>query len=145
MRRGKAGFAEVLLPTGWSSDIEIAWDGEGILTSVSPATSVVSGIAIPAIANVHSHAHQRLMAGLAEKAGPTADSFWTWRETMYRFALRLGPEDLEAVAAQLYVEMLKAGFTVVGEFHYLHHQPDGQAYDNPAEFALRCIAAADRA
>jgi len=103
MRQGKASFAEVLLPTGWSSDIEIACDGEGIITSVSPATSVVSGIAIPAIANVHSHAHQRLMAGLAEKAGPTADSFWTWRETMYRFAKRLGPDDRQAVTTQLYV------------------------------------------
>ena len=72
--------------------------------------SIVNGIAIPAMPNVHSHAHQRLMAGLAEMAGPGADSFWTWREVMYGFALKLGPEDLQAVAAQLYVEMLKSGF-----------------------------------
>ncbi len=73
--------------------------------------------------NVHSHAHQRVMVGLAERAGPGADSFWTWREAMYGFALRIGPEDLEAVAAQLYVETLKCGFSIVGEFQYLHHQP----------------------
>jgi formiminoglutamate deiminase len=85
------------------------------------------------------------MAGLAERAGPGADSFWTWRETMYGFALRLGPEDLEAVAAQLYVEMLKAGYTAVGEFQYLHHQPDGTAYDERAELSLRCLAAAEQA
>ena len=95
--------------------------------------------------NVHSHAHQRLMAGLAERAGPGADSFWTWREVMYGFALKLGPDDLEAVAAQLYVEMLKSGFTTVGEFQYLHHQPDGTPYDEPAELSLRCLAAADQA
>jgi formimidoylglutamate deiminase len=95
--------------------------------------------------NVHSHAHQRLMAGLAERAGPGADSFWTWREAMYGFALKLGPEDLQAVAAQLYVEMLKSGSTVVGEFQYLHHQPDGTPYQEPAELSLRCHAAAQDA
>src|SRR5437870_4581426 len=123
MSEGKASFSQALLPTGWSSDVEIAWDAEGTITSISPVKSASGGIAIPGIANIHSHAHQRLMAGLAEKAGPAADSFWTWRETMYRFANRLGPDDLQAVAAQLYVEMLKAGFTAVGEFQYLHHQP----------------------
>ena len=95
--------------------------------------------------NVHSHAHQRFMLGLAERAGPGADSFWTWREAMYGFALRLSPDDLEAVAAQLYVEMLKAGFSVVGEFQYLHHQPDGTPYADPAEMSLRCLAAAEQA
>ena len=105
----------------------------------------VSGIAVPAMPNVHSHAHQRFMLGLAERAGPGADSFWTWREAMYGFALRLSPDDLEAVAAQLYVEMLKSGFSVVGEFQYLHHQPDGTPYDDPAEMSLRCFAAAQHA
>jgi formimidoylglutamate deiminase len=85
------------------------------------------------------------MQGLAEKAGPGSDSFWTWREAMYSFALKLGPDDLEAVAAQLYVEMLKSGFSVVGEFQYLHHQPDGRPYDNPAEMSLRCLTAAEAA
>jgi formimidoylglutamate deiminase len=95
--------------------------------------------------NVHSHAHQRFMLGLAERAGPGADSFWTWREAMYGFAHRLSPDDLQAVAAQLYVEMLKAGFSVVGEFQYLHHQPDGTPYEDPAEMSLRCLVAAEEA
>jgi formimidoylglutamate deiminase len=95
--------------------------------------------------NVHSHAHQRFMLGLAERAGPGADSFWTWREAMYGFALRLSPDDLEAVAAQLYVEMLKSGFSVVGEFQYLHHAPDGTPYTDPAEMSLRCFAASQHA
>ncbi len=107
--------------------------------------ALVTGIAIPAVPNVHSHAHQRLMVGLAERAGPGADSFWTWREAMYGFALKLSPDDLEAVAAQAYVEMVKAGFSCVGEFQYLHHQPDGRAYDEPAEMSLRCISAAEQA
>jgi formimidoylglutamate deiminase len=120
-----------------------------MISAVTPGAAEgalrVSGIALPAMPNVHSHAHQRLMLGLAERAGPGADSFWTWREAMYGFALRLSPEDLEVVAAQLYVEMLKAGFSVVGEFQYLHHQPDGTPYANPAEMSLRCLAAAEAA
>jgi formimidoylglutamate deiminase len=107
--------------------------------------TLISGIAIPAVPNVHSHAHQRLMMGLAERAGPGVDSFWTWREAMYGFALKLSPDDLEAVAAQAYVEMVKAGFSCVGEFQYLHHQPDGRPYDEPAEMSLRCISAAEQA
>jgi formimidoylglutamate deiminase len=99
---------------------------------------------VPGIANVHSHAHQRAMVGLAERSGPGADSFWTWREAMYGFALAMQPEDLEAIAAQLYVEALKSGFTAIGEFQYLHHQPDGTPYDAPAEMSLRCLAAAER-
>ena len=83
---------------------------------------------IPAPANLHSHAFQRAMAGLAEVRGKDADTFWTWRETMYRFALMMSPDDVEAVAAQLYVEMLEAGFAAVAEFHYLHHAPDGSPY-----------------
>ena len=77
--------------------------------------------------NLHSHAFQRGMAGLAETRGPDADSFWSWREVMYRFALSMTPDQVEAVAAQLYVEMLEAGFSRVGEFHYLHHDIDGRA------------------
>ena len=126
-------------------------DGAGMITHVGqPArrratAERISGIAVPAMPNVHSHAHQRFMLGLAERAGPGADSFWTWREAMYGFALRLSPDDLEAVAAQLYVEMLKAGFSVVGEFQYLHHEPDGTPYADPAEMSLRCLAAAQHA
>ena len=99
----------------------------------------------PAAANLHSHAFQRAMAGLAEIRGRETDTFWTWRETMYRFALTMSPDDVEAVAAQLYVEMLEAGFAAVAEFHYLHHAPDGSPYAEPAEMAGRILAAARRA
>ena len=95
------------------------------------------------MANVHSHAHQRAMAGLAERSGSDASSFWTWRDAMYRFALKMNPDEFQAVATQAYVEMAKAGYTAVGEFHYLHHQPDGRPYANPAELGLRCLAAAE--
>jgi formimidoylglutamate deiminase len=141
----KLKFAAALLPGGWAENVSIDIDAGGVITAVATGETGDGGIAVPAMPNVHSHAHQRLMAGLAERAGPGADSFWTWRETMYGFALRLGPEDLEAVAAQLYVEMLKAGYAAVGEFQYLHHQPDGSAYDERAEMSLRCLAAAEQA
>jgi formimidoylglutamate deiminase len=92
--------------------------------------------------NLHSHAFQRGMAGLAETRGPGSDSFWSWRNVMYRFALSMTPDDVEAVAAQLYVEMLEAGFTRVGEFHYLHHDKDGGHYADIAEMAARIASAA---
>src|SRR3546814_17259947 len=94
--------------------------------------------------NLHSHAFQRAMAGLAEHASPggkRGDSFWTWREVMYRFVARLTPAQVEAVAAQLYVEMLEAGYTAVGAFHYLHHGPDGQPYADLAKMSPRSIPA----
>ncbi len=95
--------------------------------------------------NLHSHAFQRGMAGLAETRGPSGDSFWTWREVMYRFVERLDPDAFEAIAAMAYVEMLESGFTRVGEFHYLHRDPTGAAYGNPAEMAARVAAASDAA
>lgn len=98
---------------------------------------------LPAVANLHSHAFQRAMAGLAEVRSRKADDFWSWRGIMYRFAGIMTPEQVEAVAAQLYVEMLEAGFCRVGEFHYLHHGKDGVPYDDPAEMAGRIAAAAD--
>ncbi|MEP6883101.1 MAG: formimidoylglutamate deiminase [Dokdonella sp.] len=97
---------------------------------------------LPGMPNVHSHAFQRAMAGLAERRGDPADSFWTWREVMYAFAGKIGPDDLRAIATQLYVEMLKAGYTHVCEFHYLHHQPDGKPYADPAAMSLALIEAA---
>ncbi|MCW3848238.1 formimidoylglutamate deiminase [Sphingomonas sp. LB-2] len=100
-------------------------------------------IGIPGLPNVHSHAFQRGMAGLAEARGPGSDDFWSWRELMYRFVDRLSPDDLEAIAAQAYAEMLESGFTRVGEFHYLHHAPDGRPYADPAEMAARIAAAAE--
>jgi formimidoylglutamate deiminase len=110
---------------------------------VAPATGDERhAIAIPGLSNVHSHAFQRGMAGLAEIRGPENDNFWTWREVMYRFLDRLTPDDIEAIAAQAYVEMLERGFTRVGEFHYLHHDPSGAPYANIAELAERIAAAA---
>ena len=100
---------------------------------------------LPAIANTHSHAFQRAMAGLTEHRSAEQDSFWTWRELMYRFSSKITPEQLHAIAAQVYGEMLEAGFTHVCEFHYLHHQADGTPYDNPAEMSQAIIRAAEDA
>lgn len=105
----------------------------------------MNDLILPAIANTHSHAFQRAMAGLTEHRGDGQDSFWTWRGLMYRFAGRITPEQLHAIAAQLYGEMLEAGFTQVCEFHYLHHQPNGRPYDNPAEMSQAIIRAAEDA
>jgi formimidoylglutamate deiminase len=100
------------------------------------------GWRVPAIANLHSHAFQRAMAGLAERQTHPGDSFWTWRETMYRMAARFDPESLHAVACQLYVEMLEAGYASVCEFHYLHHAPDGTRYEDHAAMSRALVAAA---
>jgi formimidoylglutamate deiminase len=97
---------------------------------------------MPGIPNLHSHAFQRAMAGLAERQTHPQDSFWTWRETMYRFAARMDPDSLYSVAAQVYAEMLEAGYTGVCEFHYLHHAPDGKPYADPAAMSHALIAAA---
>ena len=148
MTQRKIRFASALTSSGWEKDVVVSVDETGMIESIEANANggtLIRGIAIPAVPNVHSHAHQRLMVGLAEKAGPGPDSFWTWREAMYGFALKLSPDDLEAVAAQAYVEMLKSGFSCVGEFQYLHHQPDGLPYDEPAEMSLRCFSAAEQA
>ena len=148
MTQSKFRFTSALTSAGWQRDVVVTVDESGMIEGVEAGAKggvLVNGIAIPAVPNVHSHAHQRLMVGLAERAGPGTDSFWTWREVMYGFALKLSPDDLEAVAAQAYVEMLKAGFSCVGEFQYLHHQPDGTPYDEPAEISLRCLSAAEQA
>ena len=102
----------------------------------------MSIFSLPGIPNIHSHAFQRAMAGLAERKSDRADSFWTWRELMYRFAGRITPESMHDIAAQLFVEMLQAGYTSVCEFHYLHHQADGQTYDDPAAMSRALIDAA---
>ena len=119
-----------LLPDGWRDNVRLTHDA-GRIISVAPDTPAEPGddchdTLVPGMANLHSHAFQRAMAGLAETRGPTSDSFWSWREAMYRTALSMTPDQVEAVAAQLYVEMLEAGFTRVGEFHYLHHDRDGR-------------------
>lgn len=144
----KLFFAQALLPEGWAGDVAVEIAPDGTFASVEPnsvpaADAPRAAIAVPGMANVHSHAFQRGMAGLAERAGPAEDSFWTWREVMYGFLDRLTPDDVEAIAGQLYVEMLEAGFTAVGEFHYLHNDPRGRAYADPAELAERIVAASE--
>ena len=109
------------------------------------AEAVRARYALPGMPNLHSHAFQRAMAGLAERRGPGDDSFWTWREAMYAFASRIGPDELQAIAAQLYVEMLKAGYTHVCEFHYLHNAPDGEPYADAAAMSRAIMEAAREA
>ena len=130
-------------PAGWQADAGFDIDDAGRIAATRKAepTGSASWI-VPGIANLHSHAFQRAMAGLAERQTNPSDSFWTWRETMYRFAARFDPDSLYAVAAQLYVEMLEAGYTTVCEFHYLHHAPDGRPYADPAAMSRALIAAA---
>ncbi|MFN7027087.1 MAG: formimidoylglutamate deiminase [Pseudorhizobium sp.] len=134
-----------LLPQGWKSDVRFQIvDGRiaDVQLGVEPQPEDdCQKVVVPALGNLHSHAFQRAMAGLAEARGPTEDSFWSWRTTMYRFALTMTPDHVEAVAAQLYMEMLEAGFSRVGEFHYLHHQEDGAQYGDIAEMAGRIGAA----
>jgi formimidoylglutamate deiminase len=141
-------FGDALLPDGWARDVRVTFE-DGVIVSIQPDVASSEeerfGIGIPGLPNLHSHAFQRGMAGLSEMRGPVADDFWTWREVMYRFLDRMTPEDMEAVAAQAYAEMLEGGFTRVGEFHYLHHQSDGTLYADPAEMAARIVAAADTA
>ena len=152
MSSGQLFADHALLPGGWARDVLLAWDAQGTLTAVdanarAPAEAArAAGPLLPGMPNLHSHAFQRGFAGLSEyRSADAADSFWTWRALMYRFALAVSPEQLEAIATQLYVEMLAAGYTSVCEFHYLHHDPAGQRYADPAEMALRLVAAAQRA
>lgn len=138
--------AHALLPQGWAQAVSIEC-AQGRIVSVTadaPAAPGAQplGVVVPGLGNLHSHAFQRAMAGLTEVGGRAGDSFWSWRELMYRFLDRLGPDECQAVAAQAYMEMLESGFTRVGEFHYLHHAPDGQRYARHAEMAARIAAAA---
>lgn len=137
--------ASALLPEGWVSNVRVSIVG-GTISAIDIGVAAETGderhsVLVPAMSNLHSHAFQRAMSGLAELRGPSDDSFWSWRVLMYRFALQMTPEQIEAVAAQLYMEMLEAGFCRVGEFHYLHHDRDGSPYANIAEHAERIGAA----
>jgi formimidoylglutamate deiminase len=140
-------FASALLPSGWATDVRVVVeDGTFKTLTIGAAPEGHDErhqLAVPGMASLHSHAFQRGMAGLAETRGNAVDTFWTWRETMYRFALEMTPDDAEAVAMLLYVEMLEQGFTRVGEFHYLHHDRDGTPYANLAEMATRIACAAE--
>lgn len=150
MSAGRLLAAAALLPGGWAREVLLAWDAQGRLVTVEPASDAAApqapGVVVPGMANLHSHAFQRALAGLAEHRGGVADdSFWTWRDLMYRVANRVTPDQLEAIATAAYVEMLCAGYTAVCEFHYLHHDPRGRPYAEPAELGLRLLAAARRA
>jgi formimidoylglutamate deiminase len=133
-----------LLPDGWAHNVRLTV-ANGTITAVQRDTTSgdairLPGTALPGMPNLHSHAFQRGMAGLAQRGG----DFWSWRDLMYRFQAALSPEDTEALAALAYMEMLEAGFTAVGEFHYLHHAPDGKPYANPAELSVRVVSAAEQ-
>ena len=140
--------SHALLPTGWARDVLLQWDAQGHYTQIDVgATAPVgvphtSGPLLPGMPNLHSHAFQRGFAGLSEFRAQSQDSFWSWRTLMYRFASKLSPQHLEAIATWLYLEMLEAGYTSVCEFHYLHHDRDGTPYANDAELSLALLRAA---
>ncbi len=139
--------AEALLPGGWARDVAISVDARGDFAVVEAdalpdGAQPLAGPAMPGMANVHSHAFQRAMAGLTEVRGAPDDDFWTWRELMYKFVARLTPDQALAVARHLYIEVLCAGYTAVGEFHYVHNQADGTPYADRAEILLAHLAAA---
>jgi len=136
-----------LLPAGWASDVAIDIDERGAIARVTPGAAAhdaqrVAGALVPGMPNVHSHAFQRALAGRTGHANEGGDSFWTWRSAMYAMLDRLDADAFEAITAQAYVEMLKAGYTAVAEFHYVHHDPVGVPYADPAELARRVLAAA---
>lgn len=140
-------FASRLLGSGgWICSARLQLR-EGRIASLEAGATVQLGdechdVIVPALPNLHSHAFQRGMAGLTETRGGATDDFWSWRDTMYRFASRMTPEQLEAVASLAYMEMLESGFCRVGEFHYLHHDVDGRPFADPAEMSGRIAAAA---
>jgi formimidoylglutamate deiminase len=139
-------FDTALLPSGWADRVRVTI-ADGRITRVEAGVEPEGerhAIGLPGLPNLHSHGFQRALAGRTQRRGAGPDSFWSWREVMYRFLDRLGPEDVEAITAQAYAEMLEVGFTHVGEFHYLHHAPDGRPYADPAEMAARAAAAAER-
>jgi len=141
-----------LTADGWQSGVSITLNSAGEISSLrshqpesdKAHSTTRTGILLPAVANLHSHAFQRAMAGMSELRGPDSrDSFWTWRKLMYAFLQHLTPDDLESIAAFGQIEMLESGYTSVGEFHYLHHQPNGHCYTNQAEMCERIVAAAN--
>jgi formimidoylglutamate deiminase len=132
-----------LLPGGWARGVRLRVEG-GRIAAVETGVPGGRGLLLPAPVNLHSHTFQRAMAGLTEGRGQGGqDSFWTWRQLMYRFLETLSPEDVQAIAALAMVEMAEAGYAAVAEFHYLHHAPGGAPYDDPAEMAGRIVAAAE--
>jgi formiminoglutamate deiminase len=140
-------FETALLPTGWAARVQLTVES-GIISALQPGVSPAvtderGAIAVPGLGNIHSHGFQRGMAGLTEHRASGEDDFWSWRTLMYRFLDRLTPDDVQAITAQAYAEMLQGGFTRVGEFHYLHHDPAGRPYQRLGEMASRIVAAAE--
>ena len=136
-----------LLPDGWARDVRVtvspAGDFDGIRSGADPSGARrVAGAVVPGVPNLHSHAFQRGMAGLAERGSTSEYGFWGWREQMYAFLRHLAPDQVQAIAAQLYAEMLRHGYTAVTEFHYLRNDLDGRPYAQPHEMALRLHDAA---
>ena len=141
-------------PTGgaWARDVLLEIDASGYWSAIAPGVTitqvasanaqVLTGPLLPGLVNAHSHVFQRAFAGLAERRESEHDDFWSWRDRMYRVALAISPEQLKAVASQLYIEMLRGGYTHVCEFHYLHHTPAGRAYDDPLMMTWMLIEAA---
>jgi formimidoylglutamate deiminase len=137
-----------LLPSGWTSNVRLHWNADGDFTqielnAVATAYEVQHSFVSPGMTNLHSHAFQRAMAGMTEIAGEGPDSFWTWRDLMYRYALAISPDQMQAIAAQLYSECLRHGYTSVCEFHYVHRAPSGEFYADIAETSKQVIAAAN--
>lgn len=141
-------FKGILTENGWIENASISTDEQGNIESItqSSANKINSGFLIPGFQNAHSHAFQYGMAGLAEihATGTNPDDFWSWRDAMYRLALQLNPDEMESIATMLYAEMVRVGYTNVAEFHYLHHDTNGQEFDNLAEMGQRLISAAKR-
>lgn len=138
-------FERAWIGDGWAKDVRLGVV-DGRIASIEPGVAASAAderhrVALPGLCNVHSHGFQRGMAGLSERRSRPDDNFWSWREIMYRFLDRLTPDDVAAITAQAYVEMLEGGFTRVGEFHYLHHDPAGAQYGDPAEMAGAIVEA----
>ena len=138
-----------LLTDGWAQQVAIRLDAQGNIAALTPNTprqnaQALPGSVIPGIPNLHSHAHQRAIAGLCEYREPAdgGNHFWSWRKTMYHYLQRIQPQQLYDIARMLYLEMLQAGYTSVAEFQYLHHDPAGRRYAEPAEMTLQCLHAA---
>jgi formimidoylglutamate deiminase len=148
---GRIFADDALLPGGWARDVLIEWNDEGDIVAATSHAQAPSGVermagpVVPGIPNLHSHAFQRAFAGLAEYRASADDSFWTWRDFMYRFATRIGADELESIATHVFVELLRGGYTSVCEFHYLHHDPAGRPYGDAATMSLALVRAAQRA
>ncbi len=141
--------SHVMTQDGWAKNVAIEIGNDGLICAITPdlkeapvGAQTINGTLIPGIQNCHSHAFQRAITGLTEQRLNPQDSFWSWRDTMYRLQGKIGPYELQAISEQLYLDMLKQGYTSVAEFHYLHHDVDGQHYNNPGEMSHRVISAA---